>query len=191
MIYFELLWSFLKVGALSFGGGYGMISLIRDIVLSKEWMTETELLNFIAVAESTPGPIAVNIATFIGASEGGFLGCILATLGVILPSFVIILLIATLATGLLRYAGVQSFLSGMRPCIVGLIFTTVCTMGLSMFVTLKHINDPLSVDVKAVIILAVLLTVHFISLKLIKKNPTPIAMILLSAGLGIFMYGIL
>ena len=101
MIYFELFLTFLEIGAVSFGGGYGMISLIREAVLSNHWLTESELINFIAVSESTPGPLAVNMATFIGSSQGGVLGSLLATLGVVLPSFVIILLIAAVLSNLL------------------------------------------------------------------------------------------
>ena len=93
MIYLTLFLTFLKIGAVSFGGGYGMISLIRETVLENAWLTEEEFLNFIAVAESTPGPLAVNMATFIGSAQAGFLGALVATLGVILPSFVIILII--------------------------------------------------------------------------------------------------
>ena len=84
MIFLELFLTFLKIGAVSFGGGYGMISLIREEVLSFGWLTEEELINFIAVSESTPGPIAVNMATFIGSSQGGLLGAFIATLGVLL-----------------------------------------------------------------------------------------------------------
>ena len=93
MIYLKLFLIFLKIGFVSFGGGYGMISLIREDCLNYGWLTEDELLNFIAVAESTPGPIAVNMATFVGSSQGGILGAFLATLGVVLPSFIIILMI--------------------------------------------------------------------------------------------------
>ena len=94
MIYLELFLTFLMIGAVSFGGGYGMIALIRQEVLSRGWLTEAELMDRIAVAESTPGPIAVNIATFVGSSEGGILGALLATLGVVLPSFIVILIVA-------------------------------------------------------------------------------------------------
>lgn len=107
MNYLELFLSFLKIGGLSFGGGYGMISVIRETVLSHKWMTETELLNFIAVSESTPGPIAINMATFIGSSQGGLLGSLVATLGVVLPSFAVILLIAALISNLLKYRSVR------------------------------------------------------------------------------------
>ena len=80
-----------------------MIALIRETALSNGWLTEEELLNMIAVAESTPGPIAVNMATFVGSSEGGILGSLLATLGVVLPSFIVILIIATLMQNLIKY----------------------------------------------------------------------------------------
>ena len=107
MIYLELFLTFLQIGAVSFGGGYAMISLIREQVLSHNWLSESDFLNIVAVSESTPGPIAVNMATFIGASQGGLLGSFIATLGVVLPSFFIILLIATLIRNLLKYKGVE------------------------------------------------------------------------------------
>ena len=104
--------TFLKIGALSLGGGYGMIPLLTDEVVSHGWMTETEVLNFIAVSESTPGPIAINMATFIGATLGGdvfagsffgkLLGAFFATFGVVLPSFIIILVIVALIKNLLK-----------------------------------------------------------------------------------------
>lgn len=90
MILLELFWNFLVIGAVSFGGGYGMISLVRETVLGHCWLTESEFLSFIAVSESTPGPLAVNMATFIGASQAGLAGSFVATVGVVLPSFVII-----------------------------------------------------------------------------------------------------
>ena len=94
MICLTLFWNFLMIGTLSFGGGYGMISLVREVVLGHGWLTESEFLSFIAVSESTPGPLAVNMATFIGSSQAGLPGALVATLGVVLPSFVIILLVA-------------------------------------------------------------------------------------------------
>ena len=94
----RLFWNFLMIGALSFGGGYGMISLVRETVLSNGWLTESEFLSFIAVSESTPGPLAVNMATFVGSSQGGFWGALVATLGVVLPSFLLLLLIGGINT---------------------------------------------------------------------------------------------
>ena len=124
MIYVELFWNFLMIGALSFGGGYGMISLVRETVLGHGWLTEGEFLSFIAVSESTPGPLAINMATFIGASQGGFWGALCATLGVVLPSFVIILLVASVLQNLMKYAGINAVLGGVRPCVC-LLYTSV------------------------------------------------------------------
>ena len=121
MIYLRLFLNFLMIGALSFGGGYGMVSLVRERVLSNGWLTENEFMNFIAVSESTPGPLAVNMATFIGSTQGGILGSFVATLGVVLPSFLIILLIASALKNLMKYAPVNAFLSGVRPCVVAMI----------------------------------------------------------------------
>ena len=112
MICLSLFLNFFMIGALSFGGGYGMISLVREVVLGHGWLTEAEFLSFIAVSESTPGPLAVNMATFIGSSQGGFFGALCATLGVVLPSFFIILLIAAALRGLMKYAGMEALLSG-------------------------------------------------------------------------------
>ena len=127
----KLFWLFFQVGAVSFGGGYAMISLIRELVLANGWLTEAELLNMIAVAESTPGPIAVNMATFVGATQAGIPGALLATLGVVLPSFLIILLIAAVLKNFLKYRPVKAFMAGVRPCVVGLILATAATLFLS------------------------------------------------------------
>ena len=137
----KLFLTFFEIGAVSFGGGYGMISLIREKVLLHGWLSEAEFLSFIAVSESTPGPLAVNMATFIGSSQGGVLGALCATLGVVLPSFFIILLIAALIHDLLKYAGVEAFLSGVRPCVVALILSTALTMGLSTLLDISTAAD--------------------------------------------------
>ena len=117
-ILLQLFLTFFEIGAFTFGGGYAMISLVSEKVLVNGWLTEAELLNMIAVAESTPGPIAVNMATFVGSTQAGILGSALATLGVILPSFIIILLISAVMKNFLKYHGVQAFLSeiGRASC---------------------------------------------------------------------------
>lgn len=185
MIYFQLFWEFLKIGAVSFGGGYGMIALIREAVLTNNWLTESEFMAFIAVSESTPGPLAVNMATFIGASQGGVPGAFLATLGVISPAFFIILIIASCMGNLLKYAGVQAFLSGVRPCIAALILATAVTMGLSVFFGIKHMADPPRIHYGRVLIFLILAGMEFIAKKTKRKAPSPILMILVSACLGI------
>lgn len=190
MMYLELFLTFLQIGAFSFGGGYGMISLIREKVLMHGWLTEEELLNMIAVSESTPGPIAINMATFVGSAEGGVLGSILATLGVVLPSFFIILIIAALIRNLLKYGGVNAFLGGIRPCVVGLILATAVTMFISTAFGFSSIGDAVAVDFKGLIIFAIILVIAFVSKIWLKKKPSPILMILFSAGLGMLLYGL-
>ena len=191
MIYLTLFIVFLEIGAVSFGGGYGMIPLMRDACLSHGFLTEEQFMDFIAVAESTPGPIAVNMATFIGSSQGGLLGAVLATLGVVLPAFLIILLIAAILKNLLKYKGVQGFLSGVRPAVAALILATAVVMGLRSIFGIGSLSDTLVFDYKLLVILAVLIAVGLCSKCLLKKKASPIVMILLSAGLGMLLYGVL
>ena len=190
MIYLELFLTFLQIGAFSFGGGYGMISLIREKVLIYGWLTEEEMLNMIAVAESTPGPIAVNMATFVGSSQGGILGALLATFGVILPSFVIILIIAALIRNLLKYEGVKAFLGGIRPCIIGLILATAITMFMSTAIGFSGIGDTLTIDLNGIIIFVILIAISVVAKLALKKRPSSILMIVISAGLGMLMYSL-
>ena len=194
MIYLQLFFTFLKVGAFTFGGGYAMLSLIGDSVLRYGWMTEQELLNFGGVETVVPGPSAVNMATYIGAAEGaeyGFLGRIFgafcSTLGVVLPSLVIILVIAALITNLMKLAGVQAFLKGVRPCVVGLISATAITLGLSTLCGIASVGGGVAFDFKAIAIFAVIVILATV-LKKLKKKPSPFMLILVSAGLGILLY---
>ena len=187
-MFLKLFLTFLEIGAVSFGGGYGMISLIREKVLLNGWLSEAEFLSFIAVSESTPGPLAVNMATFIGASQGGVPGALCATLGVVLPSFFIILLIAALIHDLLKYAGVEAFLSGVRPCVVALILSTALTMGLSTLLGISTAAETPSPAWRGIGILALLAGVRLIWQKARGKAPSPIGMILLSAVLGAVLY---
>jgi chromate transporter len=190
MIYLELFLTFFQIGLFTFGGGYAMISLIREKVVSLGWLSEAELLNMIAVSESTPGPIAVNMATFVGSSQGGVLGSLAATLGVILPSFIIILLIVSLIHNFLKYKGVQAFLAGVRPCVVALILATAATLLLSTVLGITTLSGGVAVDYKGLIILAILIAIAFAFKRVRHKKPSPILMILISAGLGMLLYSI-
>lgn len=190
MIYLELFFNFFKIGLVSFGGGYGMISLIRETVLSYGWLTEEGLLDFIAVAESTPGPIAVNMATFVGSSQAGFTGALLATLGIVLPSFVIILIVAAVMKNVMRLAGVKAALGGIRPAVVGLIFATFVTMFLSTVFGIKTVGSGVAFDWKGLVIFAIICAAAFAYYMLRKKSPSPILSIVLSGVLGILMYGL-
>lgn len=190
MIYVQLFLNFLMIGTLSFGGGYGMISLVREVVLSHGWLTESEFLSFIAVSESTPGPLAVNMATFIGSSQAGLAGSFLATLGVTLPAFAIILLIAAVLKNLMKYAGVKAFLSGIRPCVVAMILATAATMALSTLFRFTTFHDTFTPDWRSVSVFVILVGIHFAIRKITKHAPSPILMIVLSAGLGMVFWGL-
>lgn len=190
MIYLKLFLTFFEIGMFTFGGGYAMISLIRDKALALGWLTEEELLNMIAVSESTPGPIAVNMATFVGSTQGGVLGSLVATLGVVLPSFIIILLVCALIRNFLKYKGVSAFLGGVRPCIAALILATGLTMLLGTLLSVEHVGDAILPDWRGLCILALLAAAAFAYKRIRKKPLSPILLILLSAGLGMAFYAI-
>lgn len=191
MIYLKLFLNFLMIGTLSFGGGYGMISLVRETVITNGWLSEDEFMNFIAVSESTPGPLGVNMATFIGSSQGGILGAFIATLGVVLPSFVIILMIAAVLKNLMKYSGVNAFLSGVRPCVVAMILATALSMVLTTLLGFTSLGVVIKPDFRSLAVFIILGAVHFACKKFRKKAPSPIIMIVLSAVLGIFFWGII
>lgn len=167
-----------------------MISLLQDELVAHGWLTKEMLMNFIAVAESTPGPIAVNVATFVGSSQAGVLGALLATLGVVLPSFFIILVIAAIMHNLLKFKGVQAVLGGIRPSIVGLVLGTAITMALTALFGFSSIGQGFSFDWRAFVILFLLFALWFGIKKWKKKELSPIIMILLSAVFGIGCYAI-
>ena len=184
MIYLDLLIGFLKVGLFSFGGAYGAIPLIRDVVLSYGWLDDEMLTYFIAVSESTPGPIMVNLTTYIGSSQGGILGSAIATAAVVLPAFVIILLIVVMLKNILDNPYVQAVLDGIKPCIVGIIAAT----GLEMI--FQNCFQDSVLDVRAVILTAILGAVVIIYRRAKKKNFPPIRLIIISAVLGIVAYSL-
>ncbi len=121
----ELFATFFKIGLFTFGGGYAMLPMMQEAVLEKNWASEAELINFIAVSESTPGPFAVNMSTYIGTEQAGFFGAFFATLGVVLPSFIIILIVARCYAKFQSSKIVKGCMSGLKPCVVGLIGAAV------------------------------------------------------------------
>lgn len=124
----ELFYTFFKIGLFTFGGGYAMLPLIQDEVVRHGWLSMHELVDFVAVAESTPGPFAVNVATYVGAETAGVLGACMATLGVVLPSFVIILIVAKCYARFKSSRIVSGALYGLRAAVVGLIAGALWTM---------------------------------------------------------------
>ena len=191
MIYLQLFLTFLKVGAFAFGGGYAMLSLIGDSVLKYGWMTEEELLNFVGVETVIPGPIAVNMATYIGYEQGGFLGALLATIGVVLPSFIIILIVAACIKNLLKYPPVKTFIASMRPALGGLIVSVAVTMALTVFFgidTISSIN--LSFDWRTLVVLAVVIAIPIIWKRIKKKEFSSILLVVISGVWGMLLFGI-
>ena len=180
MIYLQLFLSFLQVGAFSFGGAYGAIPLIRDVVLGRGWMDDAALTHMIAVSESTPGPIMVNMATYVGSSQAGLWGAAVATLAVVLPSFVIILLVMLALRRLLEHPAFQAVLGGVKPCVIGIILAT----------GIQLILGNISLDLRAVLLTVLLAGGLVVSRKVTKKGIQPIGLIALSALLGMVVYGI-
>jgi len=133
MILLELFWTFFRIGAFTFGGGYAMLPLIQAGVQSNGWMSMEKLINFVAVSESTPGPFAVNIATYVGTNTAGILGGICATLGVVLPSFIVILIVARCYERFKASGVVQGCMSGLKPAVVGMIASALLSVGQTVF----------------------------------------------------------
>ena len=186
MILLELFIGFLKVGCFAFGGAYGAIPLIRDVVLSYGWLDDEMLTYMIAVSESTPGPIMVNIATYVGSSQAGLAGSIIATLAVVLPSFLIILLVTALLRTALKNPYVQAVLRGLKPSMIGIILAT----GVYMILKNGMIIQEGTLLIRPLILTLILGAVYFGSRKLKKGGISPILLICISAVVGIVAYGI-
>ena len=187
MILLDLFLGFLKVGCFAFGGAYGAIPLIRDVVMSYGWLSDEMLTYMIAVSESTPGPIMVNLATYVGSSQAGFFGALLATLAVVLPSFLIILLVTVLLKTALKNKYVQAILRGLKPCVIGIVLAT----GIYM-VTRNCLRTAgnVRIDLRALIITAILAGSMLGYKHLTKKKLSPILLIVISAVAGMIVYGI-
>ncbi len=187
MIYLDLFLGFLKVACFAFGGAYGAIPLIRDVVMSYGWLSDEMLTYMIAVSESTPGPIMINLATYIGSNQAGFLGAVIATLAVVLPSFLIILLVTALLKTALKNKYVQAILRGLKPCVIGIVLATGIYMVLgNCFGTVSAIK----VNVQSIIITALLVASMFGYKHFAKKKLSPILLIVISAIAGMLVYGI-
>ena len=182
MIYWDLFIGFLRVGCFAFGGAYGAIPLIRDVVLSYGWLSDDTITYMIAVSESTPGPIMVNMATYVGSSQAGLPGAAIATIGVVLPAFIIIVLIVSLMNNLMKNAYVQAVIRGLKPCVIGIILATGLYMILQNCI---HTDSSFS----SLFLTGVLSFIMFGTKPILKKKISPITLIAISAFLGIIVYG--
>ena len=183
MIYLLLFLEFFKIGLFTFGGGFAMIPLVEEVVLKHCWLSENAFYNFIGVCESTPGPIAINMATYVGSMQGGLFGSVVATLGVVLPSFIIILIVASVLKKFTDNKYFGAFIKGVKPVVVALILSVgVILLAKSLGYVSIH---EFSFDLVNIIIFAIVCAI-FWGVKLIfKKKITTIPLILISAGLGI------
>ena len=180
MIYLILFLTFFKIGAFTFGGGYAMLPLIQAEVLENAWLTNEKIINFVAVSESTPGPFAINISTFVGMELGGMLGAICATLGVVLPSFIIILIVAKFFEKFKTNKYIKGIMNGLRPAAIGLIGTAVISIGKTVF-----FDKGFSINVLKEYSFYISFGIFALSTILAFNKKHPIFIILLSGIIGI------
>ena len=180
MVLIDLFLTFLKIGAFTFGGGYAMIAMIQYEAEQHGWLTQTELVDFVALSESTPGPLAVNMATFVGIRTGGILGAIIATLGIVLPSFVVILIIAKCYEKFRNSKVVGGVMAGLKPAVVGLIGAAFISVAGTVFF-------PAGLDVSALSAASFWVFIALFALTTVMafRKVHPILIILLSAVVGI------
>lgn len=170
-VLFDMFWTFAKVGVMTFGGGYAMLPILqREVVDNKGWATEEELMDYFAIGQCTPGVIAVNTATFIGHKNKGILGGIIATLGVVFPSLIIIFLLAGVIEAFSHLTWVQNAFGGIRICVCILI-----------------INATVKLAKKAVVNIPTLIIFLIIALGSFFTDLSPIIFVVLAAIAGIVL----
>lgn len=182
-ILLELFLVFFTIGLFTIGGGYAMIPLIQSEAVSRGWLTLDELIKFFAIAESTPGPFAVNTATLIGFQQKGILGAILATTGVVLPSFIIIVIIAKYMKRFIENVYFGSALTGIKAVVTGMIFAVVVELCITSIFSKDFFEK--GFDFIALFIMIVILL-----LVSIKKKFSPILIIVISGILGMICYSL-
>ncbi len=189
MIYLEVLWTFFKIGLFTIGGGHAMIPMIMSEIVAKGWLDQQVLLDFIAIAESTPGPFAINIATYAGLQVAGIGGAIIASIGVVLPSLIIIIIIAKFFSRYMNRPKVQEVFDNVSGSVTGLLFSVVVTVGILVLFGMDGIFDTAAFkpDYIGIGLFAGLLVLSFVKIK--GKKIPPLLIILISAVAGILLYG--
>ncbi len=184
-VYLILFLEFFKMGALTFGGGYAMIPFIEEAVLRHGWLTTRELVDFIAVSESTPGAFAVNVSTYVGSEVGGFFGAVCATVGLVLPPFVIILIIAKCYEKFKKSLVMHGVMLGLKSTVVGLIGATVLSVGRDLLFEDEISFEALGANIASANFWFIIIVFAVMLFLLLYKKLNPILIILLSAGAGI------
>lgn len=182
MILLELFFIFAKIGLFTVGGGYAMIPLITQEITVRGWLTLEGIVDIIAISEMTPGPFAINSATFIGIQKAGLIGAAFSTLGVVAPSFIIVILIAKYFTMVKDHHIVQGLLSGLRPAVIGLIASSTVMIAKSAFIQEMSESLLASINFRSIVIFAIAL------IAIIKYKLHPVLMIIISAVLGIIFF---
>ena len=190
MIYLYLFLEFFKVGLFTFGGGYAMIPLIKEVVLSRGWMSEAHFIDMIGLSEVTPGPIAINMATFIGSEQGGILGSLIATVGVVLPAFIIMLLISILLKRFMKNRFVQAGLHGIKFVAIALITSSALILLCDVLFpyTLVDGSFSMSPNLDMIKIFVLIIAFYFILKLILKKKPSPIITIIMSSVIGLVYF---
>ncbi len=198
MEFLRLFWVFFKIGLFTIGGGHAMIPLIMQDVVAEGWLTEEILIDFIAISESTPGPFAVNIATYTGTTVGqtllnggfwpGLLGALCATIGVVAPSIIIIILIVKLFSKAMKKPAVKEVFTGVRSSVAGLLLSVFVSLFLTVIMGMSSVWDKaVGFDFIGFVIFALLMAISFVKIK--GKSLHPIIIVVLSGVLGLLMYG--
>lgn len=185
----DLAFTFLIIGATAFGGGYGMIPLVRSIVVDKGWLSVEEVSHIIAISEATPGPIAINMSTYVGKIVGGFWGSFIATIMVVLPAFLILLILSKVLKKFKENKYVEAFLNGVKPVIMALIFCTGLVMVVQCFyVNFGSFSEPIKFDWVSLVFVSCLIIIEEIYMKIKKKPISPILLIIISAVAGMIVF---
>ena len=189
MIFLQLFGTFFLIGLFTFGGGYAMIPMIQEQIVGNGWLNESALEDFIAVSEVTPGPFALNISTFVGSSVAGPFGAVCATIGVILPSLIIIIIIAMILSKFMSNKYVQGALGGVKPIVLGLILSTALIMFIKvMFFNGSSLKGEFNFDTKSFTLFITLALMLIIYKKTKKKSLSPLILLGLSALLGLIIF---
>ena len=191
MIYLELFYTFFLIGLFTFGGGYAMIPMIQEQVVGRGWISEQSLTDFIAISEATPGPFAINISTFVGNSVGGIFGALCATIGVILPSLIIIIIVAMIMKKFIKNRFVQGALAGVKPIVLALILSTALLLFIkTIFFNGNAIKGDMEFDIRSFSLLVMLSGLMIIYKKTQKKSLGAIKLLGLAALFGIIIFSI-
>jgi len=189
MIYFQLFYTFFCIGLFTFGGGYAMIPMIKEQVVGNGWITEEALTDFIAISEMTPGPFALNISTFVGNTVAGFGGAAVSTIGVILPSLIIITIIAMIMNRFLKNRFVQGALSGVKPIVLSLILSTTIILFVKIvFFSGSSFGKEIKIDKASFVLFLMLFGFMLIYKKNKKKSLNPLWILGLSALFGLILF---